>query len=128
MKCLPHQAEAVAVCPYCGRAVCSSCLDGNPAPARMVCSKACAEALVRNEDAIRLILQRGVQSLRGSAFYCYLCGVLSIAGAVAAHFLLPSPFLVIFCAGCGVALIASGIWYGRAAKKQCLDPASRKQP
>jgi len=69
---------------------------------------------------MRLILQKSLQSARASAFYSYLCGGLSAAGAVGAHFYLPVPFLVWFCAGCSVVFIASGVWYGRIARKQKL--------
>jgi hypothetical protein len=30
--------------------------------------------------------------------------------------MLPSPFLILFTAGCAVVLLASGIWYGRTGK------------
>ncbi len=65
-----------------------------------------------------LILQKSVQSARASAFYSYLCGALSLAGAAGAWFYLPVPFLVWFTAGCSLVFFASGIWYGRIAKKQ----------
>jgi hypothetical protein len=34
---------------------------------------------------------------------------------------LPSPFLILFTGACAVVLIASGIWYGRGAKRQTAD-------
>ncbi|SRR5258708_6501300 len=118
MKCLKHNAtEAVAVCAYCGRALCPECIQTPTAP-RMVCSSDCAEALSRGEKALEAILQQSVRSARASAFYCYLCGGLSAAAAVVAWFILPSPFLILFTAGCAVVLVLSGIWYGRAARKQ----------
>lgn len=83
----------------------------------MVCSDQCAAALTRADQAMELILQKSVQSARASAIYSYLCGGLSLAAAVAAKFLLPSPFLIYFAGGCGVVFIASGIWYGRIARK-----------
>jgi len=86
----------------------------------MVCSDACADALARNDRAMQLILQKSLQSARASAFYCYLCGALSAAGAVGAWFYLPLPFLIAFTGGCSVVFFASGIWYGRIARKQ--DP------
>ncbi len=116
MKCSPHQAEAVAVCAYCGRALCAECAKPS-ATARMVCSKNCAAALTRNDKALELILQKSLQSARASAFYSYLCGGLSAAGAVGAYFYLPVPFLVWFTAGCSGVFIASGFWYGRIARK-----------
>jgi hypothetical protein len=35
--------------------------------------------------------------------------------------MLPSPFLILFTGVCAVVLIASGIWYGRGAKRQGAD-------
>ncbi|MEI9865719.1 MAG: hypothetical protein WDN00_14435 [Limisphaerales bacterium] len=119
MKCLPHQIEAVAVCTYCGRALCADCAKPTDTK-RLVCSDICAVALTRNDKALQLILQKSLQSARASAFYSYLCGGLSAAGAVGAFFYLPVPFLVWFTAGCSVVFIASGIWYSSIARKQNL--------
>ena len=58
-----------------------------------------------------------MQSARASAFYCYLCGGLCAATAVAAWFLLPVPFLIWFTAASAAALILSGVWYSRSARK-----------
>ena len=84
----------------------------------MVCSSDCAAALAHDDKAMRLILQQSVQSLRASAFYCYLCGGLSAAAAVVAWFMLPSPFLILFTGACAIVLIISGVWYGRGASRQ----------
>jgi hypothetical protein len=86
----------------------------------MVCSEDCGAALNRGERGLELVLQKSEQSARASAFYCYLCGGLSAGAAVAAYYMLPSPFLIWFTAGCAVALIASGVWYGRIARKTKL--------
>jgi hypothetical protein len=117
MKCTAHHSEAIAVCAYCGRALCANCAKPS-ATQRMICSDNCAAALTRADKAMELILEKSLQSARASAFYSYLCGGLSLAAAVGAHFYLPSPFLIYFTAGCSVVFIASGIWYGRIAKKQ----------
>ena len=87
----------------------------------MVCSEACAAALSRADRAVQLILQKSEQSARARAFYCYLCGILSAGAAVGAVFWLPSPFLIFFTGACAVALLLSGFWYGRVAKKQRPD-------
>ncbi len=117
MKCSQHQAEAIGICAYCGRALCPEC--SRPANSRrLVCSEACDTALLRAERGMDLVLQKSVQSARASAFYSYLCGRLSAAGAVAAWYWLPVPFLVWFTAGCSVVFLLSGWWYGRIAKKQ----------
>jgi len=84
----------------------------------MTCSDNCATALARNDRALQLILQKSLQSARASAIYSFLCGGLSLAAAIGAHFYLPSPFLIWFTAGCGAVFIASGIWYGQIARKQ----------
>ena len=115
MKCSRHNAEAVAVCAYCGRAVCEGCVQPSNSP-RIVCSNDCATALAQADLALQTILRRSAQSARASAFYCYVSGGLSAAAAVVAWYMLPSPFLMLFAGGCAVVLIASGIWYGRGAK------------
>jgi len=84
----------------------------------MVCSNDCAGALLRADQAMQMILQRSAQSARASAFYCYVTAGLSAAAAVVAWFMLPSPFLILFTAGCALVLLISGLWYGRAAQKQ----------
>ena len=121
MKCFKHNAtDAVAVCAYCGRALCNDCIQSASVP-RMICSNDCAAALTRADQAMQMILQRSAQSARASAFYCYVSGGLSAAAAVVAWFMLPSPFLILFTGACAVVLIASGIWYGRGAKRQDTD-------
>ena len=87
----------------------------------MVCSEDCATALSRADRAVQLILQKSEQSARASAFYCYLCGILSAGAAVGAVFWLPSPFLIFFTGACAAALLLSGFWYGRVARRQKLD-------
>src|SRR5581483_5623866 len=115
MKCLTHNAEAIGICAYCGRAVCHEC--SKPSSPRLVCSDNCAASLARDDKAMQMILQKSVQSARASAFYSFLCSGLSAAGAIGAHFYLPSPFLIWFTAGCAVVFITSGIWYSFVAKK-----------
>jgi hypothetical protein len=118
MKCIKHTAtDAVAVCAYCGRGLCPDCIQTPTAP-RLVCSNDCAEALSRREKTLETILGQSMRSAQASSFYCYLCSALSAAAAVVAWFMLPSPFLILFTAGCAVTLTLSGIWYGRAARKQ----------
>jgi hypothetical protein len=119
MKCAAHQIEALAVCAYCGRALCADCIKPS-APPRLVCSELCAAALHRNDLALELLLHKSLQSARASAFYSYLCGGLSAAGAVGAYYYLPVPFLVWFTAGCSLVFTASGIWYSRISQKQKL--------
>jgi hypothetical protein len=84
----------------------------------MVCSADCGAALERNERAMQSILEKSVQSLKASAFYCYLCAGLSGGGAIVAWRMLPSPFLILFTGACSVVLFASGIWYTLVSRKQ----------
>jgi|SRR6516165_10448468 hypothetical protein len=117
MKCFKHPvADSIAVCAYCGRALCKDCVQ-DPNGLRITCSTVCAEALSRAETALRAIEQQSRRSAQASAFYCYLCAGLSAAAAIVAWFLLPSPFLILFTAGCALVLLVSGIWYGRAGSK-----------
>jgi hypothetical protein len=117
MKCPAHHAEAIAVCVFCGRALCAEC--ARPAATqRFVCSENCAAALARADRAMELLLEKSRQSARASAFYSYLCGGLSAAGAAGAWCYLPVPFLVWFTAGCSLVFLASGIWYGRVGAEK----------
>jgi predicted nucleic acid-binding Zn ribbon protein len=121
VKCVEHQAEAIGICAYCGRALCAACARPSETR-RLVCSNECAAALSRNDQALQSLLQKSVQNAQASAFYCYLCGGLSLGAAAAAQFVLPLPFLIYFTAACGIVFIVSGIWYVRTAKKQIPNP------
>ena len=125
MKCLSHKTEAIAICSYCGRAVCDECAHSVQAE-RITCSEHCATALKQNEIALQTMVQQGKQNAKASAFYCYLCGALSAMAAVTAWFMLPSPFLIFFTGGCAVVLTASGVWYGRIAGNSGTFSPSRK--
>ncbi len=117
MKCAVHHSEAVGVCVYCGRALCAVCSPSG-ATQRLTCSENCATALAQNEKALSMLLQKHLQSVRINAFFYLLCGVLSIAGAFCANYYLPSPFLIWFCAGCGLIFSVSGIWQWLAARER----------
>jgi len=115
MKCFNHHTvDAVAVCACCGRGLCPDCAP-SPPPTRIICSPDCAAILKRNEAALQLLVRKSFQSARASAFYCYLSSGLSAAAAVAAWFMLPSPFLIYFTGGCALVLFAAGFWYQRGA-------------
>ena len=117
MHCFKHEAmEAVGVCAHCGRALCRGCVTSASAT-RLACSAECADALGRDEQVMQQLLRRSTQSVRASAFYCYLCGGLCAGTAVAAWFMLPVPFLIWFTAASAVAFLISGIWYSRSARK-----------
>ena len=122
MKCFNHNAaDAVAVCTYCGRALCTACIPF-PTASRVVCSSECQAGLERNERAMQQLLEKSTQSARASAFYYYLCGGLLAGAAVAAWFMLPSPVLIYFTAGCALVCFAAGFWHGRGA----VDAASKR--
>jgi hypothetical protein len=122
VNCINHNAtEALAICAYCGRALCRDCIQ-SPMAKRVVCSSDCEIALERNTKAVQLLLDKSIQSARANAIYCYLGGGLSAGAAVAAWFMLPSPFLIYFTAGCAVVLICSGIWHQRGARDQVTSP------
>jgi hypothetical protein len=116
MKCLTHNFEAVGICAYCGRAVCNECSKSSLP--RLVCSDNCAAALARDDQAMQLILKKSLQSARASAFYSFLCAVLSGAGAIGAYYYLPSPFLIWFTTGCAIVFMASGIWFSVVGKRE----------
>jgi hypothetical protein len=120
MKCFKHNSiDAVAVCAYCGRALCPDCVPP-PSTGRIACSTECAAALTTNVNALQLLLDKSAQSAQASAFYCYLTSALSAGAAVAAWFMLPSPFLICFTGACALVLFAAGWWYGRVARKHDL--------
>jgi hypothetical protein len=83
----------------------------------LACSTACAAELTASSKALQLLLDKSAQSAQANAFYCYLTGGLSAAAAVAAWFMLPSPFLIYFTGACALALFAAGFWHGRVARK-----------
>jgi hypothetical protein len=85
---------------------------------RFVCSEQCSAALARADQPVELLLQKSLQSARASAFYSYLCGGLSAAGALGAWYYMPVPFLIWFTAGCSGVFVLSGIWYSLIARKQ----------
>ena len=84
---------------------------------RLACSTKCESALGRQEKSLQLLIDKSSQSAKASAFYCYLTSGLSAAAAIAAWFMLPSPFLIYFTGACAVVLFAAGFWYGRVARK-----------
>ncbi len=118
MRCFKHEIEAVALCPYCGKAMCAACASASASAApRLACSEECAQALARNDGFLQLLLQKSRQSARANSVYCYLCGALSAGGAVATYYFLPVPMLMWFLVASAVALTISGWWFGRGAGK-----------
>jgi hypothetical protein len=100
---------------FCGRALCPACV-ASPSASRLVCSSECRTALESNEGVIQLLLDKSMQSALASAHYYYLCGGLSAGAAVAAWFMLPSPFLIYFTAACALVCFTAGFWHGHGGK------------
>lgn len=119
MKCPRHEVEAIGVCAWCGRALCPQCA-GASAVSRLACAEGCAAALARQERALESLVEKSVQTARANSVNYYLCGVLSAGATVAAWFWLPSPLLMWFTGATAVALIFSGVWLGRVARKMKL--------
>src|SRR5687767_14587641 len=118
MKCEAHHAEANAVCPYCGRAMCSACGRSGTAP-RTACSDPCAKALADADEATALVIRKNYQVLRTTAVGCYLLGGLFVAFGIGAMIVYSRlRFLAVFLCGTGIAMIVWGMWYGRAAKQR----------
>ncbi|HEX7651955.1 MAG TPA: hypothetical protein VF607_00520, partial [Verrucomicrobiae bacterium] len=109
MNCFRHPTTATGVCVYCGRALCPACSPTSP-EIRLTCSAECAARMTRQERLLAGLMQRSTQGARLNAVFYLLCGLLSLGGAVAAHFYLPAPFLIWFCAGCAVIFLGSGAW------------------
>jgi hypothetical protein len=118
VKCFKHDIQAVAVCPYCGRALCAPCAATTATAApRLACSEECAMALTRNERTLEMLLQKSRQSARANSVYCYLCGALSGGATFAAWYWMPVPLLMWLTGASAVVLIISGAWFGRGARK-----------
>ena len=116
MKCSRHDLEAVGVCAWCGRALCKQCTTA-PAATRLTCEEACATALARHDRALEILLEKSLQSARANSVYYLLCGTLCAGATIAAYYTMPVPFLMWFLGTTAVALIISGVWFGRVARK-----------
>ena len=116
MKCLRHDLEAVGSAPIAG-GPCAAMRNGVSGAARLACQESCAAALARHEHALESLVEKSLQSARANSVYYYLCGVLCAGATVAAWFWLPVPFLMWFLGTTAVALIISGVWFGRVARR-----------
>jgi predicted nucleic acid-binding Zn ribbon protein len=118
MKCATHQADAIAICTYCGRGLCPVC-ERAPALQRVTCSPACAEALAKGDRAVDLTLRKSIQMAKAGAYGCYVMGVLLIVFAIYSHRVYPemrvSPLMA---AAFGVGMLIFGASYHRAASRK----------
>jgi len=117
MRCATHDQDAIAVCSYCGRALCPACEPASSSR-RMACSRACADALADSTRAIELTLGKSVQTAKATAFGSYALGVLCIAFAIYGHHVYPqmrvgNPLLAAF----GVISLVWGFWFQRVGRK-----------
>ncbi len=117
MKCATHNQDAIAVCAYCGRAVCASC---NPIPSspRVACSDACAAALSKTDRAITQILAKNVQGARVAAWLCDISGIIFLAVAIYGYIIYPHMRITHpMTAALGIVLIVCGVSFHRIAKR-----------
>jgi hypothetical protein len=117
MKCTTHNTEAVAVCAYCGRALCPECAKPHSSK-RMACSAECAAALTKAAVADDLIVTKSLSTARASELGCYLLGAIFLLCAGIAALMMPAPFLIVFLLITGVGLIIGGVIYGKVTKRQ----------
>jgi hypothetical protein len=96
--------------------MCKQCADV-AGTARLACDDGCAAALTRHDYALEVLLEKSLQSARANSVYYYLCGALCAGATVAAWYWLPVPFLMWFLGTTAVALIISGAWFGRVARR-----------
>ncbi|HUT93085.1 MAG TPA: hypothetical protein VMY37_26710 [Thermoguttaceae bacterium] len=93
MKCYHHrETEAVAVCTYCGKAVCSECENESDSH-RITCCAPCAEAGKRDDvfrNAVREHFAATGRSYRVLSIVLSLVGALIAVGGIA---LVPVVFL-----------------------------------
>ena len=116
MKCYNHNdAEAVAVCVNCGRALCKSCSISSIGN-RLVCSPTCDEARKQTEEFILLMRNRGAHAARVNAYFTYGIGVVFILGAVAFQMDTHSWPLTIFVGAGGIGMLLAGAGFMRVAK------------
>lgn len=121
MKCATQQSEAIAVCAYCGRALCPDCAHES-AGRRMICSAECGAALAKGDSVVPLILQKNVQQARAGAFCCYLVGALLIlTGLFGRRFMEIEPLAIFYLLAGGVAMFVSGFFYAKAAKRKAAE-------
>lgn len=119
MKCSAHNAEATAVCPYCGKALCPSC-NRSASGERTGCSEACAAALAKADAATDIIIRKSNMTAKASAFTCFFCGALFVIFGVGVYVRegQGASFLALFLSSIGIALIVCGFWYTKVARQK----------
>jgi len=74
MRCSRHDFDAIAVCAYCGGALCSSC-DRTDSRRRHICSDSCASFLVEADSVIRMTVERNESGMRACAAFLNIFAV-----------------------------------------------------
>ena len=116
MKCLTHkEADAVAVCVHCGRALCDSCTTRSDS-GRLVCSPGWAAASKQLEDFIASTRHKSVRGARVTGYFLY--GIAAVFGVSAVFFYFDGvPVLTGFVGVCAIAFAITGFGYMRVAKR-----------
>lgn len=75
MKCFAHlNVDAVAVCSYCGQAVCPACVAKTPS-GRVICSSACSREIQRLDQITSRAGYRSATSLRTTGTFSLAAGL-----------------------------------------------------
>lgn len=123
MKCYTHnQAEAVAICVHCGRAVCGACATPSPS-GRLVCSPACSSASKQTEEFVAATRNKSVRNARTNAYFCYSLGAIFIIGGVAFHLDIHAWPFTLFISAAGIGFVITGVGYMRVAQRNTEDGA-----
>jgi hypothetical protein len=114
MKCYQHrQTEAVAVCTYCGKAVCSECENESDSH-RITCCAACAEASKRDDVFRNAVREHFAATGRSYGVLSIILSLVGVVIAVAGIAFVPVQFFYVDHwdpVGCGldVVLILFGV-------------------
>ena len=85
MKCYTHKdADAVAVCVHCGKALCSGCAAPSPS-GRLVCSPACATASKQLEEFVASTRNKVTRGARTASYFCFGLGLVFVSFAVVSY-------------------------------------------
>lgn len=124
MKCYTHKdAEAVAVCVHCGRALCATCATPSQS-GRLVCSPACAAASKQIEEFIASTRHKAVRGARVASYFCFIVAAIFFVSAIAFYFDLHKWPLTIFVGASGVGFMIAGVGYMRVSKRDTASGAA----
>lgn len=116
MKCSNHpDAEGSAVCIHCGRALCSACITKSESN-RIVCSTACASALLSAEQALDSLRTKSASSYRSNGYFMIAIAVVFVGFTILAY--RQYPILGPFVLPCAAIFAVTGIVFVRLAKRK----------